>query len=181
MSLPSWKNVLDQAECLATRSQVNAAIEKLAAQIASDYYEKNPIILCVMNGGLYITAALTERLDIPLRLDYIHASRYRGETQGKDLQWFKMPAFNLANEHVLVVDDVYDNGITLLEIEKELSKQNPASLKSLVLVNKLHQYKPPGFQVTYVGMELDNKYLFGCGMDYYGHWRHLPQIFAINE
>ena len=92
-----------------------------------------------------------------------------------------MPAFNLANEHVIIVDDIYDEGITLLEVEKKLQIQNPLSLESLVLVNKKHTRKPSGFSIRYIGLDLEDKYLFGCGMDYYGHWRHLPQIYAVNE
>ena len=179
--MQSWENILEHSACLASRSQVSEAIDTLAQKVSSDYYNKNPIILCLMNGGLFITSELTQRLDFPLRLDYIHATRYRGETTGKDLQWLKMPTFNLANEHVLVVDDVYDEGITLKEVEEKLLLQKPASIKSLVLVDKQHERKPQGFSVDYVGMRLQDKYLFGCGMDYYGHWRHLPQIYAISE
>ena len=179
--MQSWENILDYSECLASRSQVSQVIDALAEKISSDYYDKNPIILCLMNGGLFITSELTQRLDFPLRLDYIHATRYRGETTGKDLQWLKMPTFNLASEHVLVVDDVYDEGITLKEVEEKLRQQHPASIKSLVLVDKQHERKPRGFSVDYVGMRLQDKYLFGCGMDYHGHWRHLPQIYAIAE
>lgn len=179
--MQSWKNILEHSECLATRAQVTQAINNLAENLASDYQTKNPIVLCLMNGGLFLTSELTQRLDFPLRLDYIHATRYRGETTGKDLQWLKMPSFNLSNEHVLVIDDIYDEGITLKEVEEKLVLQKPASIKTLVLVNKQHQRKPSGYSVDYVGMSLEDKYLFGCGMDYQGHWRHLPQIYAINE
>lgn len=177
----SWQNILQHADCIASRSEVIQAIDDLAEQVRADYHDKNPIVLCLMNGGLYLTAELTQRLEFPLRLDYIHATRYRGGVTGKDLQWLKMPSFNLANEHVLIVDDVYDGGITLKEVEGKLLEQNPLSLNSLVLVNKLHQRKPVGFSVRYVGMELEDRYLLGCGMDYYGHWRHLPQIYALNN
>lgn len=179
--MQSWQNILEHAECLATHSQVSEAINQLAESITTDYRTKNPIVLCLMNGGLFLTSELTKRLDFPLRLDYMHATRYRGETTGKDLKWLKMPAYNLANEHVLIVDDIYDEGITLKEVEEKLVQQNPASIKSLVLVDKQHERKPRGFSVDYVGMRLVDKYLFGCGMDYYGHWRHLTQIYAVSE
>ena len=177
----SWESILEYSECVAPRSQVLQAINTLTEKITSDYHNKNPLVLCLMNGGLFLTAELTQRLDFPLRLDYLHATRYRGETTGKDLQWLKMPTFNLANEHVLIIDDVYDEGITLKEVVEKLSKQSPASIKSLVLVDKKHERKPKGFSVDYIGLVLKDKYLFGCGMDYLGHWRHLPQIYAISE
>ncbi len=181
MSTQSWENILEHSECLASKSEVLSAINDLAEKITADYQNKNPLILCLMNGGLFLTSELTQRLSFPLRIDYLHATRYRGNTTGSELQWLKMPSFNLANEHVLIVDDVYDEGITLKEVEEKLSEQMPASIKTLVLVNKEHARKPRAYSVNYVGMNLEDKYLFGCGMDYHGHWRHLPQIYALKS
>jgi len=177
----SWKDILNHSECIANDIQVSQAIDSLANSISTDFADKNPIVLCVMNGGLFLTSELTKRLNFPLRIDYLHATRYRGDITGKDLQWLKMPAVNLASEHVLIVDDIYDEGITLKEVHEKLKQQNPASLKTLVLVEKNHQRKQAGFTIDYVGMKLEDKYLFGCGMDYLGHWRHLPKIYAIEE
>ncbi|MBT8141100.1 MAG: hypoxanthine-guanine phosphoribosyltransferase [Gammaproteobacteria bacterium] len=177
----AWQNIIQHAECVATRKQISTSIDALATQVTEDYHNKNPIVLCLMNGGLFITAELTRRLDFPLRIDYLHATRYRGTTTGKDLQWIKGPAFNLANEHVLIVDDIFDEGVTLQKVEKRLRKLKPKSLKSLVLVDKLHERKAAGFQIAYTGMQLEDRYLFGCGMDYFGHWRHLPQIYAVPD
>ncbi len=179
--MQSWNDIVDSSECVASRSQVTDAINDLADKVTADYQTKNPILLCLMNGGLFLTSELSKRLSFPLRLDYLHATRYRGETTGKDLQWLKMPSFNLANEHVLIIDDIYDEGITLKEVEEKLSQQKAASIKTLVLVDKQHTRKPRNYSVDYVGMTLEDKYLFGCGMDYQGHWRHLPQIYAITE
>jgi len=179
--MQAWENILESSDCLVSRKQVSQAIDELARKVSIDYKDKNPIVLCLMNGGLFLTSELSQRLDFPLRLDYIHATRYRGDTTGKDLQWLKMPSFHLANEHVLVIDDIYDEGVTLKEVEQKLSEQTPKSIKSLVLVDKQHTRKPRGFSVDYVGLQVEDRYLFGCGMDYYGHWRHLPQIYAVSE
>jgi len=176
-----WQDILDHSDCLVSREQVNQAVEAIAAKISSDYHDKNPIILCVMNGGLFFTAQLCQHLSFPLRLDYLHASRYRGKTTGSELQWLKSPHFNLANEHVLIVDDIYDEGVTLQEVAAELEKQNPASIESVVLVDKQHTRKVNDYQVKYIAMQVEDRYLFGCGMDYLGHWRHLPQIYAVKD
>lgn len=174
-----WHNIRENSDCIASQQAVQEAIGRLAVKVSADYHDKNPVVLCLMNGGLFVTAELTQLLNFPLRLDYIHASRYRGETTGKKLQWFKLPSFNLANEHVLIIDDIYDEGITLLEVEQKLQEQNPASVSSLVLVDKRHRRKPDGFSVRYVGLTLEDRYLYGCGMDYHGHWRHLSDIYAV--
>ena len=177
----AWKKILNHSDVLASKKEVAKSIQNCAINISDKYHNKNPIILCLMNGGLFFTAKLCEHLHFPLRIDYLHATRYRGNTTGSDLQWVKSPQFNLANEHILLLDDVYDEGVTLKEVTSALGAQNPASLACAVLVDKQHQRKPLGFSVEYSAITLPDRYLFGCGMDYLGHWRHLPQIYAVHD
>lgn len=177
----AWQDILEHSDVLATQDEVRQCIKHLAEKISDQYCDKNPILICLMNGGLFFTAQLSLYLPFPLRIDYLHATRYRQTVTGKDLKWVKSPQFNLANEHVLLLDDVFDEGITLKEVSDELLGQNPASLESVVLVDKIHRRKPSNFSVSYVGMQLADRYLFGCGMDYLGHWRHLPAIYAVKS
>jgi len=177
----AWQDILSHSDIVAKEAVIDGAIRQLARQLTDHYHDKNPIILCLMNGGLFFTAKLTQKLAFPIRLDYIHATRYRGQLSGSELQWVKSSQFNLANEHVLIFDDIFDEGITLKEVTAELTKQNPASIESVVLVDKLHQRKPDNFNVRYVGMHLKDLYLFGFGMDYLGHWRHLSEIYAVRS
>ena len=177
----AWEEILAYSDVLATKDEVDNSIRQLAETLSDHYHDKNPILLCLMNGGFFFTAMLSQYLAFPLRFDYMHATRYRGKTTGSELEWVKSPQFNLANEHVLLLDDIFDEGITLKVVTDALMEQEPASLESVVLIDKVHQRKPPDFNVKYVGMRLDDRYLFGCGMDYLGHWRHLPQVYAVRE
>ena len=172
--------VLAAADCLHDAAAVQRAYDRLAAALRKDYAGKNPLILCVMNGGLSPTAELTGRLDFALEIDYLHASRYRGATQGGGLVWKRQPeAQRIAGRHVLVIDDILDEGHTLVAIRKALADFQPASLKVAVLAEKLHARRAPGAHAEFIGLQVEDRYVFGCGMDYREFWRQLPAIYAV--
>ncbi|ETX09751.1 hypoxanthine phosphoribosyltransferase [Marinomonas ushuaiensis DSM 15871] len=170
--------ILDEADCLVDETKINEALDKMASQITADLSDKLPLVLCVMNGGLIPTAALIERLNFPLELDYIHATRYGMETEGTQLNWLSYPQTSLKNRHVLVVDDIFDQGHTLEAIQKWLEEQGTSSVHTATIINKLHDRKT-NMQPDYVGTDVVDRFLFGYGMDYKGYFRNLKGIYAI--
>ena len=96
---------LAQADCLYAPAAVEQAVDRMAEAIAADLADSDPILMCVMNGGLVPTAMLMARLHFPLKVDYLHATRYRERTTGTDLQWKKHHESDLAGRTVLVIDD----------------------------------------------------------------------------
>lgn len=170
--------ILDEADCLVDEAQINEALDKMASQITADLSDKLPLVLCVMNGGLIPTAALIERLDFPLELDYLHATRYGMETEGASLNWLSYPQISLKNRHILVIDDIFDQGHTLEAIQNWLEEQETSSVYTATIINKLHDRKT---QMTpdYVGVDVVDRFVFGYGMDYKGFFRNLKSIYAI--
>ena len=134
-----------------------------------------------MNGGLYFAGQLLRLLTIPVSVSYLHATRYGDKTQGQQLQWLVKPkAEDIHNHPVMLLDDIFDEGITLEAIVKECQQFNPKSLQCAILVDKLHNRKPEsGFKPEFIGLTVPDRYIFGCGMDYKGLWRNLPAIYAI--
>ena len=173
-------DVMRQAECLFTMADINAACDRLASAINHDLAGRELIVLCIMNGGLVATGLLLPRLTMPLRVDYLHATRYREQTSGTDLHWRVEPTNDLAGRHVLVVDDILDEGYTLQAIMDFCEAQGAASVSAAVLVQKVHErgVRPP---VAYIGLQVPDRYVFGAGMDYRGYWRNAAGIFAVSE
>lgn len=172
----------EQADCLYDHHAVEKAIDRVAEQLAKQYRTLNPIIVCVMNGGLIFCGKLLTRLDFPLQVDYLHATRYRNSTQPTTLQWIVTPQQLLAKRHVIIVDDILDEGNTLISVIKSCQDQGAESVRCAVLVNKNHDRKADvDFQADFVGLETEDRYLFGYGMDYKGYWRNAPGIYAVNE
>ena len=120
------REVSASARCIYSESQVEAALDEMAAAITRNLEDSNPILLSVMNGALIVTAKLATRLHFPLQLDYLHVTRYRGNTCGGDLDWKCYPSLSLQDRAVLVVDDILDEGATL-ECVVSYCKQGGAS------------------------------------------------------
>jgi len=176
------QRVLAEADCLHDAARVQAAYDRMAAAIAAEYAGSNPLVLCVMIGGLTPTAEIGRRLDFPLEIDYLHATRYRGATQGGGLLWKRQPeAARITGRHVLVIDDILDEGHTLVAIRRALLDFSPASLKVAVLAEKLHDRRAPNAHAEFTGLQVEDRYVFGCGMDYKEYWRQLPAIYAVKE
>lgn len=174
--------VREQARCLYTMAEVDDAIARLARELEQKYADSNPLLITVMNGGVILAGRLTPQLDFPLEMDYLHASRYRGETAGGELQWIVAPATPLTDRHVVVLDDILDVGSTLVAIVESCKAQGAASVATCVLVDKEHDRKAvPGLKADYTGLVTEDAYLFGCGMDYRNYWRNAPGIFAVAE
>lgn len=169
-----------QADCLHDRDAVEAALDHMAAAIRADLAGGDVVVICVMNGGLVTTGLLLPRLDFPLRVDYMHATRYRERTSGDALHWRVEPSQPLAGRDLLVVDDILDEGYTLEAILRWCHGQQPASVRAAVLVQKLHQrgVRPP---VDYIGLTVPDRYVFGYGMDYKGYWRNAAGIYAVAQ
>ncbi|AEF55128.1 hypoxanthine-guanine phosphoribosyltransferase [Marinomonas posidonica] len=172
--------ILDEADCLVDEHQIDAALDKMAQQITTDLGDKLPVVLCVMNGGLIPTAALIERLNFPLELDYIHATRYGMETEGTSLNWLSYPKTNLKGRHILVVDDIFDQGHTLQAISKWLEEQESSAVYTATVINKLHDRKTD-MTPDYIGADVVDRFLFGYGMDYKGYFRNLKGIYAVKD
>lgn len=172
--------VRQEAECLWTESQVEGAIAQVAEQITRELGDRNPLLLCVMKGGVVFTSSLMLKLNFPLELDYIHATRYGNETTGTTLQWKVSPHQKLAGRSVLIVDDILDEGYTLKAIVEACRAQGAERVETAVLIDKRHDRKcDPAFRADYTALETEDRYLFGYGMDYKSYWRNAAGIFAV--
>ncbi len=175
------KEVQARSTLLHSEAEVESALDSMAASINVELADKNPLVICIMHGGLITAGKLATRLNFPLQLDYLHATRYRGETSGKDLQWKVYPSTSLQGRAVLLLDDIFDVGTTLKLIIEYCKQQGCASIQTAVLLDKQHDRKEPDVAVDFVGMKVADQYLFGYGMDYKDYLRNAAGIYAIAE
>lgn len=171
---------LAQAEILYNQAQVETALDAMAEAIHERLADTNPLVLSVMNGALIPAGQLLTRLNFPLQMDYLHATRYRGETRGSELHWYAHPRTPLNDRVILIIDDIYDEGLTLAAIVEHCKAEGARDVYTAVLVDKQHTRKPEGFSVDFIGLEVADRYVFGSGMDYKDYLRNIPGIYAIN-
>lgn len=174
------QQLLDNAECVASADTVQAVINRLADEIAGTLAADLPLVLAVMGGAVVFAGQLLPRLNFPLEFDYLHVTRYRGNTRGGEVEWRVLPGQNVVGRSVLVLDDILDEGETLAAIRDKLHDMGAARVWSAVLTNKDNGLNKP-IQADFVGLDVPNRYVFGCGMDAYGLWRNLPAIYALKD
>ena len=181
-------NIPDDAECLYDEAEVDLAIDRLAVRMALELQDANPILVCVMNGGLPFTAALMRRFAFPLELDYVHAVRYRGGKaasgkvevpHGGELEVRVNLIRSVTGRVVVLADDVLDRGTTLESIAERVVRAGAARVYTAVLVNKNVQGRT--FTADYVALDAPNRYLIGGGMDCGGWYRNLGGIYALPD
>ncbi len=174
------QTVYDQADMLYSEQDVEAALDSMAGDISQQMENSDPIVLCIMNGGLIATGKLLPKLNFPLRVDYLHATRYHGQTSAGELNWLKRNHQELKGQNILIVDDILDEGITLKAIVDFCHEMEVSSVLTAVVVEKIHD-RSNGFKSDFVGLQVEDRYVFGYGMDYKGYLRNAPGIFAVSE
>lgn len=175
-------NILEKSKVLYTAEEMSQKIKRLAAKIEAEFGDNIPLLLTVMNGGMFFAAEIMKYIKKPFIADYIHASRYGDATFGSGhISWYRQPkAEDVKDKVIFVLDDILDEGHTLAEIVRLLKHLGAKQCKLAVLVDKdLGKSKP--ITADYVGYSAPNKYLFGCGMDIYGLYRQLPEIYIYNN
>ena len=178
--LEQIKRAMAEADCLADDATVEAALDRMAVAITARLADRNPLVYAVMNGGLILAGRILPRLPFPLEVAYLHATRYGHALQGTLLDWRVRPTQDLRGRTVLVLDDILDEGHTLKAIIEHLKDEGAAEVLSAVLVHKLHDRKAyPGMRADFSGLDIADRFLFGCGMDYKGYWRNAPGIYAV--
>jgi len=180
MNREKAKTVLAEADLLVTDSEVEAAIARMALEITDQLKDADPVLICVMNGGLIFTGRLLTRLVFPLEVDFVHATRYGHEMSGAKLHWTARPQLDLKGRTVLLLDDILDEGVTLAAIADYCRQQGATNVFMAVLIEKLHLRKvTPGMRADFTGIEVGDRFLFGYGLDYKGYWRNAPGIYAV--
>ena len=126
--------------------------------------DSNPLVLCVMTGGVVFCGQLLPRLDFPLDFDYLHATRYGPETQGGKISWRSAPWIPVKERTVLVVDDILDEGVTLAAVKESLTRLGAARVLVAVFADKVNG-KPKPVSADFVGLTVPDRFVFGFGMD----------------
>ncbi len=172
--------IFDTADLLYSLTDIEQALDRLATTLTKQFANLNPVILCVMKGSVVVTGNLLPRLNFPLELDYIHASRYGDNTEGSKLNWLHKPATDLVGRTVVLVEDIFDEGVTLNALREYCQQAGAKSVSCVTLIDKVHENKV-GILPEFIGLAVPNRYVFGFGMDYKGYWRNAPGIYAVKD
>ena len=173
-SVPSNEQKKDifSKEVLISREKINLRVEQLGREISQDYKGRELHLVGVLNGAFMFLADLVRHLSIPCQICFLQASSYKDQlvSTGKVKL---MHNLDLSGKDVLVVEDIFDTGLTLKHIREDLYVQKPTSLEICALLNKRIPDKL-AVDVKYIGFEIENRFVVGYGLDYAEKYRELP-------
>ncbi|MEE4295648.1 MAG: phosphoribosyltransferase family protein [Wenzhouxiangella sp.] len=168
------------SDLVVSAEEVSRALDRQAERLTQWLSQRDSVTMMVlMNGGLYPAVELAKRLDFPFAMDHVHATRYRGATQGGELHWGRWP--DEIRGSVLLVDDIFDEGHTLEAVRERLLADGAEEVVTAVLALKQHDRGLARDWVDDSALKVPDRYIFGCGMDWQGYWRQLDEIWALPD
>lgn len=168
---------------LFSESEVVEAVRDLAQKIDRDYRDRPPVMIGVLKGAFVFLADLIRQMEIPIqRIELIRLSSYGASTysSGRVRVFANVPRHLVADQHVILVEDIVDTGLTTSKAIDCLKQYNPASLKLCSLLNKPDR-RQVEINIDYLGLTVPDQFIVGYGIDWDERYRQLPGIFALDD
>ena len=167
-------------EILIPEDQIQRKVAELADRISEDYRGHSPVLVGVMRGAGVFHADLIRRISLKISIDYISVSSYGDNTLSSgEVQLVKDLKMAVEGEHVILVEDIVDTGLTLGFLMRLFSVRNPASLKVCSLLSK-PACRKIDVKIDYLGFEIPDRFVVGYGLDYRQKYRNLPFLAVLN-
>ena len=171
----------DIEKILKTETEIKEKIKQLGEQISKDYEGKNPVMICILKGGIVFLSDLMRNMSIKVELDFMSLSSYGDSTKSSGVVRIKKDIdVDISNRDVIIVEDIVDSGLTLKYLDEYFMQHNPASVKICTLLDKPKAHKI-NIKIDYVGFEVGNEFVVGYGLDYAQKYRNLPYIGILKK
>jgi hypoxanthine phosphoribosyltransferase len=167
----------DIQRILITGDEIQAKVHQLGQQISADYASQDHVLLVgVLKGCMMFMVDLARSIDRPIALDFIAISSYGQSTQSSGVvRLIKDLDTDISQQHVLIIEDIIDSGLTLAYLSSLLRRREPASLRICALLNKPDR-RTADVTVDYIGFDIPNEFVVGYGLDFGERYRNLPYI-----
>jgi hypoxanthine phosphoribosyltransferase len=166
---------MPEIEVLIPESRIQARIAELGAQISADYEGQTVVLVGVLKGSFMFMADLCRQITVPVRLDFIGTKSYEGTTTTGQVQLTKDLDRAIEDEHVVIVEDIIDTGLTLSYLKHLFTQRSPASLKVAAILDKPSRRRVQ-VEGDYVGFTIEDKFVIGYGLDYDQRYRNLKDV-----
>ena len=169
----------DLERVLFDEPAIHRRLDDIAAQISSDYRDRELTVIAVLHGSLMFVADLLRRIPLPLKLDCLSVASYQGKAQSS-VVFRQITVPDVAGRDVLILDDILDSGHTLAAVREALKTAKPHSIRVCVLLSKKKQ-RARDVDADYVGFEIEDEFVVGYGLDFRERYRNLPYIGVLRK
>ena len=164
---------------ILSKGEINKRIKRVAAQISTDYADKDLILIGILKGSFIFTADLIREITIPVKVDFIGTASYHDGTSPSDkIEITKKLNIDIKQKDVLIVEDIIDTGRTLSFLKNYLNDFQPASIRLCTHIIK-HERREIGMEIDYYCHSIEKGFLVGYGLDYDEAYRNLPEIYHL--
>lgn len=168
-------------ETLCSKEDIAKRVAELGKQISEDYQGQSIHVISLLKGSFMFTSDLVRQITVPLKVSFMVTSSYgHGTSTSGEVRIEDQIKGAIEGEHILVVDDITDSGITMKKVLDHLKEKKPASLKSCVLLDKPSR-RAVDLQAHYIGFEIEDKFVVGYGLNYGDYYRNTPYVFAVTD
>jgi hypoxanthine phosphoribosyltransferase len=170
----------EKIEVLLSEEKLRARIAELGADIARDYRGKPLKLVGVLKGSFMFMADLARAIDLPLKMDFIGTSSYQGTKTSGVVRITNDLSRPIDGEHILLVEDIVDTGLTMQYLLENLATRHPASVKVCALLEKPARAKVQ-VPIDYKGFTIPDEFVVGYGLDWDGRFRNLPFVGVVHR
>ena len=165
---------------LISADQIARRVAQLGEQISREYAGKHLVLLVILKGGVIFAADLMRQLTVPVIVEFIRVRSYQGMESTRSVDFLQLPECALADQDVLVIEDIADTGYSADAVVKWVHAQKPASSALCVLLDKPSR-REKALHLDYVGFTVEDHFAVGYGLDHDQRFRELPAVYVLEE
>ena len=167
------------SKTLITKEEIENKISEIADEVNKKYEGEELVVIGILKGAFIVMSDLAKRLQVDVTFDFMSIKSYYGSESSGQIKIVKDLEYDISNKNVLIVEDIYDTGLTLSSLKKLLESRNPKNIEIFCMFIKKEVSKEP-IEINYSGFEIGPEFVVGYGLDYNGKYRELPYLAILS-
>ena len=167
------------SKTLITKEEIENKISEISNKINEKYKGEELVVVGILKGAFIVMSDLAKQLKVDVTFDFMSIKSYYGSESSGQIKILKDLEYDIVNKNVLIVEDIYDTGLTLSSLKKLLESRNPKSIEIFCMFSKKEVSQDP-IEINYTGFEIGPEFVVGYGLDYNGKYRELPYLAVLS-